>query len=404
MPVSPHVRDILDRMEKCGLDTRHARTMPSDAYTSAEFFEFEKDTIFYKDWLCLGHQSQIEKPGSAFTMTVVDEPLIVLRDEENVIRVFSAICPHRGYPVLRGGQHERAECGKQLTCPYHRWAFDLKGKLLGAPYMNRTVDKATLRAEAQLREFPVEIVQGFIFMSFDAEAAPLKPALAKFDAECENYGVPDMVAMPSFVREDLPFNWKIMHENALEPYHTMFVHDGYHDMAPASHADFLPFDDGDGQIMHPTRFAKGATGMNPFERAMFPLIPTLTEEQKNRSMYGSVPPTMFFSLKPDQAFFFLILPTAVDRITLITTFLMPRETIRLKHFDWAYQTQLSAGAIFGKQDIEANTIMQAGFKSRFVKPGRYSYLEETLPQFNRWLLPRYHRMDAAGPAPARASA
>jgi phenylpropionate dioxygenase-like ring-hydroxylating dioxygenase large terminal subunit len=364
--------------------------VPSGAYTSPEFFEFEKNSIFYKEWLCIGHQGQIPNSGDVFTITIVDEPLVATRADDGAIRVFSAICPHRGFPVIRGAQHEKSSCDK-LVCPYHRWTFDLTGQLLGAPYMNQTLDKDALRAETRLLEFRVEVVQGFIFVNFDPEAAPLRPSLAKFEAECANYDIANMVPMPSLVREDLPFNWKIMHENALEPYHTMFVHDGYHDMAPANLTDFLPFDQGDGQIMHPTGFAKGATGMNPLETAFFPLIPTLTEAQKNRAMYGSVPPTMFFSLKPDQAFFFLILPTAVDRMTLVTTFLMPKATMETKHFDWAFQTQLAAGAIFGQQDIEANTIMQEGFKSRFVRPGRYSYLEATLPQFNSWLLPRYLR-------------
>lgn len=396
MPVSPTIRNIVSRMKNSALDTKHARTMPSEAYTSPEFFEFEKDSIFYKEWLYLGHQNQLEKSGSAFTVTIVDEPLIVLRDEDGVIRVLSAICAHRGFPVLRGGLHEKAQCNK-LVCPYHRWTYDLKGHLIGAPFMHDTVDMKTLRAETRLREFKVEVIQGFIFVNFDPDAQPLKPTLAKFEAECANYNIPDMVPMPSFVRENLPFNWKIMHENALEPYHTMFVHDGYHDMAPAALAGFIPFEEGDGQIMHPTGFADGASGMNPLERAFFPLIPTLTEEQKSRSMYGSVPPTMFFSLKPDQVFTFMILPTAVDRMTLVITVFMPKETVRLKHFDWTYQIQQASGAVFAQQDIEANLIMQQGYKSRFVKQGRYSFLEETLPQFNSWLLPRYHRMDAPAP-------
>ena len=82
---------------------------------------------------------------------------------------------------------------------------------------------------------------------------------------------------------------------------------------------------------------------------------------------------------------------------------MPKETVRLKHFDWTYQIQQAAGAVFAQQDIEANLVMQQGYKSRFVKPGRYSSLEETLPQFNSWLLPRYHRMDAPVPLSSAAS-
>lgn len=84
--------------------------------------------------------------------------------------------PHRGFPVLRGGLHEKSQCDK-LVCPYHRWTFDLKGEVVGAPYMHRMVDKDGLRAETRLREFKVEVIQGFIFVNFDMDAAPLKPAL-----------------------------------------------------------------------------------------------------------------------------------------------------------------------------------------------------------------------------------
>ena len=396
MSASPAIQDLLDRIRLSALDVSEARTMPAGAYTSPEFFAFEKEKVFYREWLCLGHQNQLAGPGSAFTISVVDEPLIVLRDRENAIHVFSAICPHRGFPVVRGNIHESCTHDR-LVCPYHRWTFDLGGRLLGAPHMTRTIDDEALRAETTLREFRMEIVQGFIFVNFDDDAAPLRPTLSKFEDECTNYGIPDMVPMPSLVRTDLRFNWKIMHENALEPYHTMFVHDGYHDLAPARLAAFMPFEDNDGQIMHPTGFLKGVDGMNPFGRAPFPVIPTLTDTQRGHIMYGSLPPTMFFGLKPDQVFVFLILPQGPDTITLVTMFLVPRSTLHMKHFDWAYQSQLSASAVFGQQDVEANLVMQEGFKSRFVRPGRYSHLEETLPQFNRWLLRRYLRGD---PEPA----
>ena len=44
---------------------------------------------------------------------------------------------------------------------------------------------------------------------------------------------------------------------------------------------------------------------------------------------------------------------------------------------------------FNVQDIHADTMVQKGLRSRFGPNGRYSWQEETLQQFNRWLVKRY---------------
>ena len=43
----------------------------------------------------------------------------------------------------------------------------------------------------------------------------------------------------------------------------------------------------------------------------------------------------------------------------------------------------------GEQDTAVNLPMQRAKYSRFAPRGRFSYLEETLSQFNRWLAVRY---------------
>ena len=44
---------------------------------------------------------------------------------------------------------------------------------------------------------------------------------------------------------------------------------------------------------------------------------------------------------------------------------------------------------FNVQDVYADTMVQRGLASRFGPRGRYSWQEETLQQFNRWLVRRY---------------
>ena len=387
--VDPEVAKILADMEASTLDIAEARSMPPAAYTSPAFYTFEKEALFGRTWLCVGHQNQIANNGDYFGITVADEPLLIVRRANGEIGAMSAICRHRGHPICQFDDDRQGNT-RTFQCPYHSWTYDLEGQLIGAPDMERTVDPDVLAAETHLPTLAVELFHGFIFVNFDLEAAPLSSTLGKLDAELSNYDIADMVVMPTQTDADLPWNWKIMHENGLEPYHTSYVHAGYHDMAPAHLSTFIEWNAGDGQVMHPTGFVHKDGGFNPRKTAPFPIIPTLSEEQRQRTIFGSVPPTLFFCLMPDQVFTFLILPQGPETMTLLLNFYYPQSTVDGEHFAWAYQGQHSITNIFGQQDERTNAMLQKGMRSRFAPRGRYSHLEGTLPQFNRWLMERFN--------------
>ncbi|BBG05434.1 dioxygenase [Pseudonocardia saturnea] len=360
--------------------------MPAAVYTSEEFYEFEKEAIFAREWLCLGHVSQVPESGDYFTVTVGDEPLIVVRDRSGEIGVMSAICQHRAYPVVEPGS---AGSTKQFRCSYHYWAYGLDGRLVAAPEMTRTCPIAELRAETRLPQLKVEIWHGMIFANMDPAAAPLAPRLAKLAPEMEAYDVANLRAINHLEYPDQPWNWKGMHENALEPYHTSFVHMGYHDVAPASMAEFVEWDDTDGQIMHPTNYRWIDAGFNPTGKSVLPILPGLDEKRRSRIMFASVLPTVFFALSPDQVFYFLITPESAGRMTLRMAWLFPESSLKAPGFDWAFEMQNAVNAVINDQDITTNTRMQGGQRSRYANRGRYSWQESTLPQMNRWLTLRY---------------
>lgn len=384
--LTPEVRAILDGLREFGGDYTTARTMPAAVYTSEEFYEFEKEAIFAREWLCLGHVSQVPEGGDYFTITVGDEPLIVARDRAGEIRVMSAICQHRAYPVVEPGAKGST---KQFRCSYHYWAYGLDGRLVAAPEMTRTRPIAELRAETRLPQLKVEIWHGMIFANMDPDAAPLAPRLAKLAPEMEAYDVANLTAINHLEYPDQPWNWKGMHENALEPYHTSFVHMGYHDVAPASMAEFVEWDDADGQIMHPTNYRWIDAGFNPTGKSVLPILPGLDEKRRSRIMFASVLPTVFFALSPDQVFYFLITPESAGRMTLRMAWLFPESSLKAPGFDWAFEMQNAVNAVINDQDITTNTRMQGGQRSRYAKRGRYSWQESTLPQMNRWLTLRY---------------
>ena len=105
--------------------------------------------------------------GDYFTTTVNGEPIIVARAKDGAVRAFSSICQHRGMQVA----DDAGNCTK-FTCPYHLWSYDLTGRLLGAPAMERTrgLRQEGLPAAGRCK---VELWQGFVFVHFDPDAAPL---------------------------------------------------------------------------------------------------------------------------------------------------------------------------------------------------------------------------------------
>jgi phenylpropionate dioxygenase-like ring-hydroxylating dioxygenase large terminal subunit len=396
-PLIPEVREILAALDRTSTDYTEARTMPASVYTSEAFYEFEKEAIFAREWLCLGHISQIPEEGDYFTIQVADEPLIVVRSANGVIRVLSSICQHRGYPVTVDGEKGNT---KQFRCAYHYWAYGLDGKLVAAPEMSRSCPLAELRSETALPELKVEIWFGMIFANMDPQAEPLAPKLAKLAPEMEAYDVGNLTAINHLEYKNQPWNWKGMHENALEPYHTSFVHMGYHDVAPASMAEFTEWNDADGQVMHPTNYRYKDAGFNPTGKAILPILPGLNDLRRSRVMFASVLPTVFFALSPDQVFYFLITPEAAGRMTLRMAWLFPESSLKAPGFEWAFEMQNAVNAVINDQDVYSNTRMQAGQQSRFTKRGRYSWQEGTLPQMNRWLTLRYlsyaEHLEAAG--------
>ena len=389
----PDIADLLHQMEDSVREFAGARSLPNSVYTSERFFEFEKNAIFFKEWLALGHQNQIPNPGDYFTVQILDEPLIVVRQQDGSIKVLSATCQHRGHPLVFDCQKEQTGNVPGFVCPYHAWSYQLDGRLRGAPEMSQTVSLSQQRQDTSLPELKVELFHGFIFANFDPDAAPLRPTLDKADAELSHYDFADMAVMPTLLH-NYPWNWKISLENGLEPYHTSYVHKGYHEIAPAQNARFTAWDDwnaGENYVTHITYFdgKRKDAAFNPSGRAQFPIIEKLTEEERSRTVFSAVPPTLFICLLPDQAFTFRIFPRTVNSIDLLLNFYYPKKTTELPNFNWMRQVQISSTGTFGDQDEVTNKTMQQAFKSRFAPRGRYSHLESILPQFNRWLLEKY---------------
>ena len=363
-------------------DVNESRILPPILYTSREFFEFEKEAVFAHDWLCVGRSSRIPNPGDYFTITVVDEPLIVVRDRDGRVRVLSAVCQHRAMVVAE----DSGTCTK-FTCPYHLWTYALDGRLLGAPAMERA--RGFDKSDYALPELPVEEWQGFVFTNFDREAAPLAPTVTKVNKYARSFDLQHAISPEPHLLADLPWNWKVMFENFNDAYHANRLHKGRHDFCPSENAEFTEWDDGDNAVVRTNRFTHIDAGFNVTGKALLPIWPGITEEERWRVAFALVPPTLCLGFAPDEVFYFIVLPQGPETISIDIGYCFHPEAMKHPLFDLLLEESDEGVKIFNDQDVYADTMVQRGLRSRFATRGRYSYQEETHRQFNRWLVKRY---------------
>lgn len=187
--------------------------LPPEAYTSEAMAKLERETVFASGWVVVGHVSELKKPGDYLTFDLAGHPVLVARGRDGEIRAFSNVCAHRSAVIASGSGNTTV-----FACPYHAWTYDLTGKLMGAPHM----DRAAL-GDIGLKGLRSEIWQGLVFVNLDKDAESLAPALA---ALAERIAPLRLDKHEVVLCEDMRFdcNWKVLVENFCESYHVFCVH------------------------------------------------------------------------------------------------------------------------------------------------------------------------------------
>lgn len=388
------IRNVVDAAASSVGPVERAEILPAEAYVSETFFAFEKATIFTREWLCVGHVNEVPKPGDHVPLTILGEPIILARREAGDVRVLSAICQHRGHPLFAGlGAAPDGVCrnGRALVCPYHNWAYRLDGGLIGAPGMQETTPVARLRERIRLPALRVEIWHGLVFINFDADAEPLAPRLTKLSAMVENYHIEALRPAHTLLLPALPWNWKLHHENALEPYHTDYVHKGYHDAVPSRLTEFYEFGPDDTAVFRTTGFR--SAGADLFEQggSRLPEIEGLTDEQRGRAVFVSLMPNFFAVVQPSSVSMTIIDPVSAGVMNARRLSLYPAAAIEDPAFRRITTEQFETNKILVEQDTVTVTALQQAYQSRFTPRGTLSWLEAGLPQLNGWLVERYRR-------------
>ncbi len=361
-----------------------AITLPPACYTDEAFYRFEQEALFNHEWLCVGRESQVAEPGDFFTARIVGEPIVVVRNRAGEIRAMSAVCQHRAMLVAEGAGNTRG-----FVCPYHHWVYSLDGELVNAPAMERTCDFR--KEEVRLPTFRVEVWQGFVFVNFDANASPLAPRLAAVAEAIAGYGLADAEAL-SPITGAFPWNWKVMFENNNDGYHASKLHRGpLHDFIPSERAIFPEAAPGDAGFLRYNGTLHPDASFNPTQRAVLPIFPKLTLEDRGRMTFANVPPTLSLVLTCDLVIYLILRPCGAEALEQDTGILVAPGARDDPAFEHRLEMIMTSAQKIIAQDMHVDELVQQGLRSRFAARSRYSWQEGAQGQLNRWLVERYRR-------------
>jgi phenylpropionate dioxygenase-like ring-hydroxylating dioxygenase large terminal subunit len=416
MTVDEIGREIIATAE---LPLAQARTLPAQAYTSEDFFEWEVTHVLRAGWQGLAHISQIPKPGDFLNIDLLGEPLIVVHGKDGEIRVLSRVCPHRAMDIMpKGfgyGGHGPAEpqvgsvdCGhtRIFLCPYHAWTFELDGKLKGCPEMHEAQNFA--RDSYGLKSFRSEIWNGFIFVNFDKNAPHLAAGLKSMAEDVAAFRFEDLQLVVS--REwDCPFNWKVLVENFMESYHHLGIHHKtLQPMMPARDTwteeerrfyirAHLPYK----ESVRDEYEAFAARG--DFSKRL-PPVEGLNAEQKSEWGLFLISPTFLLATAPDRVIWYRLQPLGANRLKLLTTTLVPRKVAEGPNFFVQREGAAKSLTEFHLEDMEVCTAVQRGLYASGWQQGRLSHLEMPVWLFQRFLAARLKDAwptDLSTPAPSQ---
>ena len=356
-----------DALQRIRNPLEEAWTLPPEAYTSADVFKKERDTLFSNGWLCVGREEQFAKAGDFQCIDLPAQPIVVVRGHDDKIHAFSRICLHRAMPVAEGSGN-----ATRFVCPYHNWTYELTGQLRSAPMMDEA--NGFESKKCRLPALAVELWQGFVLVNLDPEAEPLAPQLTALTKVIANYEFDQMVVVDT-IEFDSPWNWKILVENFMEAYHHIGTHKTT--FQPVYPARMSSIDDNQGKPWVLLRMP--ATPEHAAEATVFG---KLGEKEKDQLLAICVFPTLLFAASATGAAWYQLEPTAHDQMTLkIHAMTTPAAAEALD--DVSRQELMSMLRTIHEEDIEANRGPWLGLNGTLTTQGRLSAYEKSIWQLNQ---------------------
>jgi phenylpropionate dioxygenase-like ring-hydroxylating dioxygenase large terminal subunit len=187
-----------------------------------DLFDLEMVRVFARSWVWLGDTEDLQNPGDYVTGTIGYQQVIVIRQVDGSVKGFLNNCRHRA----SGLAFEPAgHCGRTLTCPYHNWAYNIDGTLVGIPDKNRMYAPDFRMEDYGLVPIRVEVAwDKLVFGCLSRKAPSFREWIAPIADRYDRYDIGRFRRYHRELDQTYPINWKAFAENSNDDYHVRFVH------------------------------------------------------------------------------------------------------------------------------------------------------------------------------------
>ncbi|GGC00711.1 (2Fe-2S)-binding protein [Novosphingobium endophyticum] len=268
-------QDILDRdtrpVPEIFREVTHADAgcgpIPASRYTSADFFQLEVEKVWLKTWQFACLEDDLPDAGDTYVYDLVGRSAIVIRQADGSIRAFLNACRHRGRKLVTENG-----CRGMVRCPYHGLTWNTDGSFKVNPFKWDFLHVD----DSDFGLFPVrcESWAGFVFINFDADAAPLLDLIAPIPKHFERWRIQDCYKS-AHVGKVMPANWKACAEAFLESYHVLATHPQAAPFVSSEGGQYDVLSDHVTRFLSPTAVASVLAGTGLDERGRIEAMTTV---------------------------------------------------------------------------------------------------------------------------------
>ena len=351
--------------------------LPVSWYLDPEIFALEKKLLFDAGPNYVGHDLMVPTPGDYRSLEWLDHAKVLVRNDtcengsvQGGVELLSNICRHRQAIMLEG-----SGTTENIVCPLHRWTYDLKGGLLGAPHFPENPC-------VRLHSTPLTNWKGLLFSGPRDPHKDLAGLSLAADFDFTGY-VLDRVRI-----DDYPINWKTFIEVYLEVYHVDPFHPGLGNFADCENFRFESNEHFSLQIVGP-KAGLGRPGTPVYERWHKACLDYMGgREPRFGALWLTYFPGLTLEWYPNVLVVSRVIPRSPTQTTNVVEFYYPEDIALFeREFVEAEQAAYVETAI---EDGEICTRMDRGRKALHAQgiseTGPYqSPMEDALVHFHEYL-------------------
>ena len=376
----------IDQLDYNGL-TQHTEGLPADAYFDPRHYERELQRIWYRNWVYAGRSSDVARPREFRTFELGDQRVLLVRDDQCVLRAFHNTCRHRGAALCR--ETEGALRTGSIVCPYHAWVYSLQGDLL------RTSSK-THASGFDVADFPLYKVSvrewnGFIFVALTDNPPPFEKI---FDMPLNRLDAWPLreLAVGHVMLKTVNSNWKIFWENYNECLHCPGVHPRLSQLVPIYGRGLLEERDdpqwrahvADADPKFKGGLRSGALSWSLDGQVTGIPFPALSDEDRKAGhVYMTGLPSVFLVGHIDYVRVVRVLPLGPERTELKIEYLFSPQTLADPHVD--LRNVVDFTDLVMTEDAQACELNQSGLHAGPHARGVVMPEEYVVRQFHEWL-------------------